>query len=392
MREAREIDEAFTLEVLEELVAIDSVNPAFRAADGSPGRGERAIATYARELLDGLGLETHVYEANAGRPSVVGILRGTGAGRSLMLNGHLDTVGPGAMREPFAPRVEGGRLHGRGAYDMKGPLAACIGAAHAIARQDRRPKGDLVLALVADEEDASLGTREVLRHHAVDGAIVAEPTGMRLCLAHKGFVWLAVKTRGVACHGSDYLRGVDANTRMIQALGPLVELQDRLPAGEAHPLVGPVSLHLAQLDGGEGPSIYAGRCRGRIEIRTIPGEASIRALEEVGSIVESARATMPADAIELEEELARPPFEAVPGSVVAASVADATAALLGSPPEIIGVPFWTDAAFLREGGADTVVFGPSGAGAHADEEWVDLESVLDCAAIFARTAVSFCGS
>ena len=386
-----EIDQAFTLEVLRQLVAIDSVNPAFPAADGTPGRGESAIGAYARELLDGLGLEMHVYEATAGRPSVVGVLRGTGGGRSLMLNGHLDTVGPGAMAAPFEPRVEGGRLYGRGAYDMKGAVAACIGAVQAIARGGGRLAGDLVLALVADEENESLGTQEVLRHHATDGAIVAEPTEMGLCLAHKGFVWLAVTTHGVAYHGSDYRRGVDANLRMVRALGPLADLQELLLTGEAHPLVGPQSLHLGRLDGGDGPSIYAARCRGQIELRTIPGGASRRALDEIAAIVEAARKRMPAEAIELEELLTRPPFEAAADSAVAACVEAAAAAELGAAPQVVGVPFWTDAALVRERGTDTVVFGPSGAGAHADREWVDLASVYACAAIYASVAAGFCG-
>lgn len=385
-----EIDRAFTQRALEELVGIDSVNPAFRGADGRPGRGEREIARYAEEILARLGLETRVYEATPGRPSVVGRIAGTGGGRSLMLNGHLDTVGPGGMADPFRPRREGGRLHGRGAYDMKGSLAACLGAVEALARAGRGLRGDVVVALVADEENESLGTREVLRHHTTDGAIVAEPTEQRLCLAHKGFVWVAVTTHGLACHGSDYLRGVDANLRMVRALAPLADLQDELAASEAHPLVGPESLHLARLEGGEGPSIYADRCRAQIELRTIPGSGGARPLDRIRSLAEAARARMREHPVEVEEVLTRPPFEAIPASPLAAAVQAAAAAVRGCEPPVVGVPFWTDAAFVREQGADTVVYGPAGAGAHADEEWVELESVFDCAEVFLRVALGYC--
>lgn len=387
-----QIDREFTTEVCRELVAIDSVNPAFPAdTKGRPGRGEAAIAVYAADLLRGLGLETHVHEATSGRPSVVGILRGTGGGRSLMLNGHVDTVGPGAMAKPFEPRIEGGRLYGRGAYDMKGPVAACIGAVDALAKAEVRAAGDVVLALVADEENESLGTQEVLRHHVTDGAIVAEPTDMQLCLAHKGFVWLAVTTHGVAYHGSDYRRGVDANLRLVRALAPLADLQERLLEGESHPLLGPASLHLGVLSGGTAPSIYASRSRAKIEVRTLPGGASTRVLGAIEGVIEAARKKLPANAIEFEELLARPPFEAQSESELASLLGAEATEVQGAAPEIVGVPFWTDAAFVRECGVDTVLFGPSGAGAHADEEWVDLESVCDSAAIFARLALAYCG-
>ena len=388
--EPASVDRELIFEVLDALVSIDSVNPAFPGADGGPGRGEGTIAAYARKLLEGLGLETHLYEATPGRPSVVGVLRGNGGGRSLMLNGHLDTVGPGAMSSPFVPRVENGRLYGRGAYDMKGAVAACIGVVQALSSAEERPAGDVVLALVADEEHRSLGIQEVLRHHATDGAIVAEPTEMALSLAHKGFVWLSVTTRGVACHGSDHRRGVDANLRMVRVLAPLVDLQEQLPQGDTHPLLGPMSLHLGRLEGGDGPSIYAARCRGEIELRTIPGEASRRALDAIGTIVDRARARMTDPSIELDEDLVRPPFEAMPGSRLASEVETAGIDVLGSAPDVVGVPFWTDAAFVREQGIDTVLFGPAGAGAHADEEWVDLESVYDCAAVLARVAHGYC--
>jgi acetylornithine deacetylase len=214
---------------------------------------------------------------------------------------------------------------------------------------------------------------------------------MRLCLAHKGFVWLAVTTHGVAYHGSEYRHGVDANMRMIRALGPLAELQERLLTEDGHPLLGPPSLHLGVLEGGDGPSIYASRSRGQIEVRTLPGAAGIRPLEEIAAIVERARTSMPADAIELETTLIRPPFEAASDSALAASLTEVATSVLGALPAVIGVPYWADAAFVREQGADTVVFGPSGAGAHADDEWVELASVYECAEIYVGAALEFCG-
>ncbi len=388
----RHVDSEWTLEALERLVATDSVNPFFPYASGEPGRGEREIARLGREMLEGMGMETTVLETTPGRPSVVGVLRGSGGGRSLMLNGHIDTVGPGRMESPFEPRTESGRMYGRGTYDMKGGVAACLGAAHAIATGSGRLEGDLVVALVADEEDRSLGTQEVLEHYRADGAIVAEPTDMGLCLAHKGFLWLEVTTHGVAYHGSDYSRGVDANLGMVSALGPVAELQGQLLKGRAHPLLGPMSLHLGVLEGGDGPSIYAERCRGQIELRTIPGPARDEVLVAISAIIERARERRPDRQIDLEHKLERPAFEAMPQSDVALTLGAASAEATGAEPSIVGVPFWTDAAFLRAAGIDTVVFGPTGAGPHADEEWVELDSVVACSDAFAQTALSYCRS
>ena len=140
-----DVDRDWILKVLRELVSCDSVNPAFTGANGEPGRGEAAIAKLAAGLLREIGLEVTIDEVAPGRPNVVGRLAGTGGGRSLLLNGHLDTVGPGAMERPFDPRIEDSRMYGRGSYDMKGGLAACLGAVAAIAKAGSPLEGDLLI-------------------------------------------------------------------------------------------------------------------------------------------------------------------------------------------------------------------------------------------------------
>jgi acetylornithine deacetylase len=167
-----------------ELVAIESVNPDL-VANGS---GEGNIADFVASWLRGQGLTVHVVEPVLGRKSVVGVLPGTGGGSSLMLNAHMDTVGAGGMVDAFSPVVTEGRIYGRGAYDMKGSLAAIMIAAREARKL--RLRGDLIIAAVADEEVASLGTVAVLERREADAAIVTEPTELRLCLAHKGFAWL----------------------------------------------------------------------------------------------------------------------------------------------------------------------------------------------------------
>ncbi|HEY6875700.1 MAG TPA: M20/M25/M40 family metallo-hydrolase [Candidatus Dormibacteraeota bacterium] len=345
-----------------ELVAIESVNP-----DLVPGgAGEAAIASFVAGWLRHAGCDVTVVEPVPGRPSVVGVVRGTGGGRSLMLNAHMDTVGAGGMKDPFLPEVRDGRVYGRGAYDMKGSLAAIMLAAREAARE--RLRGDLVVCAVADEEVASFGTSAVLKRFGADFAIVTEPTELRLCLAHKGFVWLEVETVGVTAHGSRADIGVDAIALMGPVLMQVQDLSRRLLAGARHPLLGTGSVHASLIEGGTELSTYPSRCVVKIERRTIPGESGKDEIEGARVLLERAPSEMPAD-----HPLAR-----------------AVSAAAGAPEEI-GVPYWMDMALINEAGIPCVCYGPSGGGEHADVEWVDLDSVEKCVEVYLRVARRLCG-
>lgn len=370
-----------------DLVAIDSINPVLDPA----GAGEAEIAACVAGRLRAAGLEVAEHEPAPGRVSVVARLPGTGGGRSLLLNAHLDTVGVEGMEAPFAPSVENGRLYGRGAYDMKGSLAACLAAAAGLAESEERLAGDLLIAAVADEEHASLGTADVLSRYRVDGAIVTEPTGLSVCLAHKGFVWIEVETEGRAAHGSRFDEGVDANLRMGRFLARLEGLERELRGRSPHPLVGPPSLHAATLHGGTGLSTYAGRCRLGVERRTVPGESPQDVLAEIETLLEALRGEDPGLAIRATTKLVREPFQAMAGSPVVAAVETAARAVLGEVPVHTGASFWMDAALFAGAGIDTVVIGPAGEGAHAAVEWVDLESCARLARVLVEAARGYCG-
>ena len=380
------IDRDFTLRTLADLVRINSVNPALEAG----GPGEAAAAAYVAGALRKLGLEVQVHEPQPGRPSVVGTLAGKRGGRRLMLNGHIDTVGVAGMPEPFSGEMRDGKLHGRGAYDMKGSVAACIAAAKALADAGAPFRGDLLVAAVADEENASIGTADVVRRHRVDAAIVTEPTQLDLCLAHKGFVWIEVETYGRAAHGSRPDLGVDANMamgRVLTRLGQLeAELQRRLP----HPLVGPPSLHAAQIMGGTAPSVYAAHCKLTIERRTVPGETEDGVLAEVQAILERVAADDPGFRGSCTATLSRGPFEVARDAEIVRVVAAAAERVLGRKPAYGGQTPWMDSALLAAAGVETVVFGPAGTGAHAAEEWVDVDSVVSCAHVLAESVLEYC--
>jgi len=386
-RNAQMSDRQFITATLTDLVRTRSINPAF--ADGTPS-DERAIATLVGTMMRSLGMETTEYEPEPGRVSVVGRLRGTGGGRSLMLYGHIDTVGVTAMPEPFSATVRDGKLYGRGAYDMKGGVTACLATVKALRDAGATLGGDVLIACVADEEVASIGMADVLKHVRADAAIVTEATELRVCLAHRGFSWIEVETLGVAAHGSRFDLGIDANMRMGRFLSRLDKLEQEVRARRPHELVGPPSLHAAVLHGGTGTSTYADRCRLEIERRTVPGETEAQVLSEIRSITDALAAEDKTFKANVRPMLTRGSFEVDRNAAIVNAVLAAATTVLGAKPDVIGEPYWMDAALLSDVGIDTVVIGPSGAGAHALEEWVELDSIVKLTDILAKAATEFC--
>jgi acetylornithine deacetylase len=371
-------------DLVSRLVEIDSVNP-----DLVPGgAGEAEIAAFVGRWLAESGLEVDFVEPAPGRPSVVGVARGSGGGPALMLNAHLDTVGAGGMREPHRPRLERGRLHGRGAYDMKGGLAAVMLAGRELGRSGLA--GDVVVAAVADEEVASMGTASVLRSWSADAAIVTEPTGLELCVAHKGFAWLEVETEGRAAHGSRPDLGVDAIAKMGRVLAGLEELDRELRSGPRHPLLGSGSLHASLIEGGQELSSYPQRCLLSVERRTVPGESPGEVLGQVRTLLERAAAADPELRAQARLTLVRDPFEVPEDARVVTALRRGAARVLGREPRLVGETPWMDSALLSAAGIPTAVFGPAGEGAHADVEWVDLESVALCAEALVEAGRELC--
>jgi len=371
-------------ELAARLVAVESINPDVVAG----GSGETDIARFVAEWCDRAGLETTLSDAAPGRPNVVAAARGRGGGRTLMLNAHLDTVGVAGMTDPFTPRLDGGRFYGRGAYDMKGSLAACMFAA---ARAQRMAlTGDVVLTAVADEEFASVGTEAVVAHTTADAAIVTEPTELQVAVAHRGFVHLEVEVHGRAAHGSRPHLGIDAIAKMGRVLVGIEELDRRLRATPTHRYVGSGSAHASLIEGGQEFSSYPARCVLQAERRTIPGETAELAEEELREIVARAGDSDPDFSAEVRAPISREPFEVAEDAEIVQVVRRQAASVLGAEPEIAGVSFWADSALLAAAGIPTVLFGPLGEGAHAEVEWVDVASLERCVEIYAAVAAELC--
>ena len=372
--------------LLSDLVSINSINPDL--VPGSPGEGE--IALYIADWLKLAGLEVELIESVTGRPNVVAIARGTGGGKTLLLNGHMDTVGVAGMTDGHMPRIdlETGRLYGRGSYDMKGGLAACM---LAIAEAKKRNlRGDVIFTGVIDEEYASLGTFDLAKRFHADGAIVAEFTELQLILAHRGFVWLEIETIGTAAHGSRPDLGLDAIVKMGRVLTEIEKLDLKLRAHPTHPLLGSGSLHASLIQGGQELSSYPERCLLSVERRTLPGESPESVENEFLEIVEDLRRADQSFQAVVRRGIDRAPLETREDADIVQAIQEASRKILKRPSPIAGVQFWTDAAVLSAEGIPSVLFGPSGSGAHAVEEWVDLASVRTCAEIYLATAMDFC--
>jgi acetylornithine deacetylase len=360
------------ISLLRDLVSIDSVNPSL-----VPGaRGEGEIAGAVADHMRAIGMDVHLQQVRSGRPNVIGVFEGREPGPALMFCGHLDTVGVAGMDAPFDPVERDGRLFGRGAQDMKAGVAAMIDAVRVAAARGLR-RGRIIVAAVVDEEYASIGADALVTAWSADLAVVTEPTDLRIGVAHKGFVWLDIATRGRAAHGSRPRDGRDAILRMGRVLHRLEVLDRQLQARAPHPLMGTASLHASMISGGQELSSYPERCMLQMERRTIAGETAEGAAREVDDILEVLRAEDVEFHADAHVTFSRPPYEIPAGHQLPAMLRRVLSSM-GHAGDEVGMSFWTDAAVLGAAGIPTVLFGPGGAGLHGREEYVTVSDVIAC--------------
>lgn len=366
-----------------QLIACDSTNP-----DLSPGgAGEAAVAALIAERLRAAGLEVALEEVAPDRPNVVGRLRGTGGGRTLMLWGHMDVVS--AEPEGFAPRIDGGRIYGRGAVDMKGGLACAIVAAEELARGPR-PAGDVIVAGVIDEEWVSLGAAALVERYAADGAILTEQSDLELIVEHGGFAWFELTSRGVESAGIEPDRGVDAIALLAPVLAGITELDAELATRPA-PAYGRPSVHASTIRGGTQFPQYPSRCSLGIERCTVAGETVAEARAEVDALVERARAADPRFDASIAMVVGREPVKLDTDGPLVQLLGAEIERHRGQAPRQLGDIGWADSGLMVETGTPCVIFGPTGNGHHTADEYVEVASLTACTEILVATAREFCG-
>jgi acetylornithine deacetylase len=353
------------------LVRQDSRNPAL--VIGAPG--EREVALTLADVLRDWGFAVDLADSSPGRPNVIARI-GPSGGPTLMLNGHLDTVGVEAMtHSPFEPVQRDGRLYGRGSADMKGGVAAMCAAAARAASSGTLRCG-IVVTAVTDEEFESEGTRAVIASGIrADAAIVTEPTRLAIAPAHRGFAWIELTVHGRAAHGSRYDIGVDAIRHAALVLAELDRYERETLTARTHRLLGHASLHASTIEGGVGWSTYPDRCVVRIERRTLPGESADDALSEVQeACARVRRAGVPLQAHTLLQ-FAQGPSDVAEDAPVVRALARAMGAS-GETVRMEGLSAWTDAALLNDAGIPAICYGPGDISlAHSATEWVPVAEI-----------------
>jgi acetylornithine deacetylase len=372
------------VELLKDLVAVNSINPSL--VPGAPGEGQ--VADVARDAMKRAGLDVTMQMAAPGRPNVIGVLEGRGKGPAVMLCGHIDTVGVEGMTSPFVPRVENGRLFGRGSQDMKGGVAAMIAAAGVLSSSWTR--GRLIVAAVVDEEYESIGAETLVREWTADAAIVTEPTDLTLAIGHKGFAWLEIITHGRAAHGSRPEHGRDAIARMGRVLVALEARDRELRARPPVAFQGTGSLHASLISGGQELSSYPEQCTLDMERRTVHGEDGALVTAEVEAILRRLQQDDPEFEAESRLVTFRSSYCLDADHPVSRAVADAIGRS-GRKPTPTGMSFWTDAAVLAGAGIPSVLFGPGGAGLHSTVEYVNIDEVVACRDILCEAVKALVG-
>lgn len=373
--------------LLADLVAIESVNPAYKGGE----RGEIAVGEYVADYIRKLGIEPEFQPVLPGRPNILGRLQGA-HDACLIFEAHMDTVTADPMPDAFTPFVREGRLYGRGACDDKASLAAMMYALKLLKEHAAGGHATVLLAAVIDEEVAYRGVLKLAESKPrAQGAVVGEPTNLVPVIAHKGVVRFRIRTRGRAVHTSRMQEGINAIYQMVDVIRALREQVEPRLSARALPRLGAPTLCVSVIHGGLQVNMVPDECVIEIDRRTVPGETADEALAEIDAALDSVRQREPSYRIErLAPDLLDYALDTPRGAKIAQVARKACETIRGET-EFGTAPYGSDASKLAElAHIPSIVLGPGDiAQAHTGDEWVELMQVAQAAEIYAQLAVEF---
>ena len=383
------VDEDRLVSSLASMVSIPSVNPFDEPVDAQ--HREQEFAAAYLEDMRASGLEVFQRDVVPGRPNVFGQLKGSADGPTLMLAGHLDTVGVDGYPDPFNPVIRDNRLYGRGSCDMKAALAAYIEVAKIISDEKIALSGNLVVAGVADEEHMMIGSKEISKNGPIpDFAIIGEPTELQVCHAHKGQLCMHIRTLGKASHSSVPENGVNAINHMGQVLGRLEEYAAELKTRKPHPVCGHARVNPGVIKGGSISSTVPDYCELEVDRRTLIGENYETVSREYRDLLDPLSQSVPDFRFEVgPSTLDNAPLDTPAESEVVQTIAREFETVTGGKPRIGAFPAATDAPnFL----CPAVICGPGSLNqAHTVDEYVAIPELVDAARIYLRCALQMIG-
>jgi acetylornithine deacetylase len=362
------------------------------------------IAAWTASELERLGLETRLQEVLPGRSNVVGVLDTGRPGPTLLFNGHIDTlpIPTGYSHDPFRPFVRDGRLYGAEINNMKGAVAAMIGAAGVLAEMSDRLRGRIVLSAVMGECDSlGLGTLALIESGLVaDFSINGEPTDLNVMTCHVGVSQLLIQARGISVH---VCRRSEGHSALDELLPAIAALDETCLTHTPHPdFPGLPTLNLGKVRGGAMASMLAEEAEALVDVRTVPGMTPESVLTDVKAAiarVRTRRGTIPNIEVSL---LQRPAFcQQYPYSIdtahpVVEAVAEAHLALFGQRPYVgplfPQVFFGTDASHLSRAGIPTVIYGPGKVEQiNVNDESMAIEDLIAATNVYTIAGVTLCG-
>jgi acetylornithine deacetylase/succinyl-diaminopimelate desuccinylase-like protein len=383
------ITDAAAQSLLADLVRIDSVTP-WLIPDGA---GEAEAAAFVAAWVEDLPVEVTLEEIAPGRVNTLVRLRGAEPGPTLCVNAHIDTVGYANWRDrALTPEIQGDRMIGLGTADDKAGCVAALLALRELVETGATLRGDLLLALVADEEGVSIGTEALLAAGDLpDAMLIVEPDDVsgRVVVEHQGFGWIDVIVHGKPAHGSAPDEGVDAIVHMAEVVQRLHRLDADVFAANPDPMNGRTVFHTGTIRGGTDYATYPGSAVLGIEIGTQPGEHLSDRVRDIEAIFDEVRAIDPRFSGEVVVQLDREPFRAEGHEALQAALDGAAEEVRGAPLTRLGMNAWADSGLTQAAGIPTLMFGPNGGNFHAPDEWVSIPEVAESARMVEGTVRRF---